>query len=51
MNDAAQIICSLALLMLASKSLIWAIRCPRDSSNYKLPNIQIGSWGEKNDDR
>jgi len=51
MNDAAQIICALALLMIASKSLIWAIRCPKDSANYKLPTIQIGSWREKQDGR
>lgn len=50
-NDAAQIIFALAFLTLASKSLIWAIRCPRDSANYKLPTIQIGSWREKHDDR
>ena len=46
MNDAAQIIFALAFLTLASKSLIWAIRCPKDSANYKLPSIQIGSWKE-----
>lgn len=47
MNDVAQIIVALALLTLSSKSLIWAFRCPKDSANYKLPSIQIGSWKEK----
>jgi hypothetical protein len=50
MNDVAQVILALAFLTLASKSLIWAIRCPKDSANYKLPSIQIGSWGEKKRD-
>lgn len=51
MNDAAQVIFALAFLTLASKSLIWAVRCPKDSANYKLPSIQIGSWKEtKRDD-
>lgn len=47
MNDAAQVIIALAFLTLASKSLIWAVRCPKDSANYKLPSIQIGAWKEK----
>jgi hypothetical protein len=50
MNDAAQIILSLAVLALASKSVIWAVRCPKNSANYKLPSIQIGSWKEINRD-
>ncbi|KTE10067.1 hypothetical protein ATE71_12370 [Sphingopyxis sp. H115] len=50
MNDVAQVIFALAFLTLASKSLIWALRCPKDSANYKLPSIQIGSWRESNRD-
>jgi len=37
MSNVAQVIFALAFL-------IWTIRCPRDSVNYKLPSIQIGSW-------
>jgi hypothetical protein len=53
MNDVAQVIFALAFLTLASKSLIWALRCPKDSANYKLPSIQIGSWreGQHDDER
>lgn len=47
MNDIAQIITALAFLTLASKGLVWAFRCPKDSANYRLPNIQIGPWKEK----
>ena len=46
MNDIAQIIFALAILAAASKGVIWAFRCPKDSPNYRLPNLQIGIWKE-----
>lgn len=50
MSEPAQIITALAILMIPLKGLIWVIRCPRDSPNYKLPPLKLLGWREGSDD-
>lgn len=50
MDQLAQIIFATACLMASFKGIIWAFRCPKDSPNYKLPNLHMGIWREKNKD-
>jgi hypothetical protein len=50
MSEPAQIITALAVLMIPLKGLIWVIRCPRDSPNYKLPPLKLLGWREGSDD-
>lgn len=49
-NDVAQVIVALAVFLVACRGMVWAFRCPSDSKNYKLPNIQIGLWKERQRD-
>jgi hypothetical protein len=41
MSEAAQIIASTAIPLVALKGIIWVIRCPKDSPNYRLPPLRL----------
>jgi len=45
-SEPAQIIIAVAILMLSLKGIIWALRCPKDSPNYKLPPLRLIWWKE-----
>jgi hypothetical protein len=49
MSETAQIIVATAILMVALKGIIWVIRCPKDSPNYRLPPVQLPWLREGND--
>ena len=44
MTEPAQIILAIAVLLGSLKGIIWVVRCPRDSPNYKLPRSQFSLW-------
>lgn len=50
MTDTAQIIIAAAIFMVSLKGLIWVLRCPRDSPNYRLPPLQL-PWIREGRDR
>lgn len=50
MSEAAQIIVAAAVFMVSLKGIIWVLRCPRDSPNYKLPPVQL-PWFKEGSDR
>lgn len=41
MSESAQIILAIAVLLGSLRGIIWVVRCPRDSPNYKLPRSRI----------
>lgn len=41
MSETAQIIVALAIPMVALTRIIWVIRCPKDSPNYRLPPLRM----------
>jgi hypothetical protein len=49
MTETAQIIVAIAILMVALKGIIWVIRCPKDSPNYRLPPVRLPWLQEGND--
>jgi len=46
MSDEAQIILAIAALLLPLKGVIWALRCPKDSPNYRLQPVRLLWWRE-----
>jgi hypothetical protein len=49
MAEPAQIIMAIAILLASLKGIIWALRCPKDSPNYKLPTLNLSFWRETKD--
>lgn len=41
MSETAQIILAMAALLISLKGIIWVIRCPKDSPNYRLPTLTL----------
>jgi len=49
MSETAQVIVAIAILMMALKGIIWVVRCPKDSPNYRLPPLRLPWLREGND--
>lgn len=44
MDGTALIIAALGVPLATLPAIIWAVRCPRDSPNYKRPTIHLSWW-------